>query len=156
MKKLTSILLIAVMLISLFSFSSCGEDEPQVTEPDYEVVNLTKYNYSDYLVFNYYSSDQDSDYIDGKYNLSGTVHAECSSANESYRFEKVTIELTTVVMASPNLASLRIKLNLNSYGEAHGSDSYFIADSNNKQPSNNGNWNFKIKSISGTVKVPAE
>lgn len=151
MKKLTSLLLIAAILTSLLSLSSCGNNEPELEEPQYETITLTKYNYSDYIVFDYYSTDYDVEYSNGKYNHSGTRHVESKSRNTNYHFENVTIKLNGSVMSSPKIEGVSITLNLDSSGVAHGSDSYFILGSNFKNISEN---DFVVKSITGTVKIP--
>lgn len=153
MKRLISLLLVATILTALFSFSSCESNEPQTQEPTYETITLTKYNYTDYIVLNSYFTDQNSTTSNGKYNLSGTQHIEVSAANEDYRFDKVTLTINSLVASSPVIDSLSITVNLNAYGEAHGTDSYSIkgakSDEIDKSLSE-----IVVKEISGTVRVP--
>lgn len=155
MKKLTSLLLIAAILTSLLSLSSCGNDEPELEEPQYETITLTKSNYSDYIIFNSYFTDQRSSSSNEKYNLSGTQHIEVSAANEDYRFEKVTITFGSIVAASPILDSLSITINLNAYGEAHGTGSYSIKGAKDDEI-DQALSKVTLKSITGTVRVPVK
>ena len=157
MKRITSILLVVTLLTSIISLSSCADEESN--EKEYTKVTLTKTNYSDYIVFDYYTKDQDIEARDDTnpitnvtttvYDVSGSFHIESKSADESYRFDKVVIELSGKV----NTSIVSIRLTLNSLGVAHGSNQYFLAGVTSSQIKYS-NLNYYIKKISGTVRVP--
>jgi len=144
MKKLTSILLIAVILASLLSLSSCTKE--------YEAVELDKYNYSDYIVFNYYYTDLSTRKETAGYKISCVIHAESSSRNPDYRFENVTITLKSE--RTSYLSPIgKITLNLDGLGSSHGTAQYTNGSSLSGKI--NDDWRYKVESITGNVLVPA-
>lgn len=140
MKKLTSIILIAVILVSFFSLSSCRKQYERITEK----------NYTSYFSLNVYLSDTKIIKEDSFYELYCIVHVETSSINPNYIFEGVTLKL------SPQHGLLEltsdVKLELDSYGDAHSSFSYYHARS--ASPIFPDDWEFKVTEISGMVIVP--
>lgn len=146
MKKATSLLLVLVIIASLFSFSSCGDKEPQ-----YDTVKLDKNNYSDYIVFNIYYTDLDVEKNDGQYEISCVIHAESSSTNADYRFENVTITLHSSKAGIFNRIG-DITLNLDALGSSHGTAQHHKTSS--LSGNINTDWGYKVKSITGNVLVP--
>lgn len=161
MKRITSILLVVTLLTSIISLSSC--DDKESSEKEYTKVTLTTRNYSDYIVFDYYTKDQDIEARDNTnpitnvtttvYDVSGSFHIESKSANESYRFDKVVIELSGKVSMSSNTSRVSIQLTLNSRGVANGSNQYFLAGVTSSQIKYS-NLDYYVNEISGTVRVP--
>ena len=146
MKKLTSILLITVILASLLSLSSCGDSKK------YKTVKLDKYNYSDYIVFNYYYADIYLEEEDVGYKVSCVIHAESGSRNPDYRFDNVTITLKSgrTSLLSP---VGDITLNLDGLGSSHGTAQYINGSSFSGKI--NDDWKYEVNSITGNVLVPA-
>ncbi len=146
MKKLTSILLIAVILASLLSLSSCTD------EKNYDTVKLDKYNYSDYIVFNYYYTDLSTQKENAGYKISCVIHAESGSRSPDYRFENVIITLKS---GRTNLLSQvgDITLNLDGLGSSHGTAQYINGSSLSGKI--NDDWRYEVESITGNVLVPA-
>lgn len=143
MKKLASILLIAAILTSLLSLSSCTQE--------YEAVELDKYNYSDYIVFNYYYTDLEAEKQNAGYKISCVIHAESSSRNPEYRFENVTITLKSE--RGNYLSSVgNITLNLDGLGSSHGTAQYRNGSSLSGKV--NDDWKYQVSSITGIVRVP--
>ena len=143
MKKLASILLITAILSSLLSLSSCTQE--------YEAVELDKYNYSDYIVFNYYYTDLEAEKQNAGYKISCVIHAESSSRNPEYRFENVTITLKSE--RENYLSSVgNITLNLDGLGSSHGTAQYRNGSSLSGKV--NDDWKYQVSSITGIVRVP--
>ena len=143
MKKLASILLIAAILSSLLSLSSCTQE--------YEAVELDKYNYSDYIVFNYYYTYLEAEKQNAGYKISCVIHAESSSRNPEYRFENVTITLKSE--RGNYLSSVgNITLNLDGLGSSHGTAQYRNGSSLSGKV--NDDWKYQVGSITGIVRVP--
>lgn len=146
MKKLTSILLISVILASLLSLSSCTDNA------QYDTVKLDKYNYSDYIVFNYYYTDLSTQKENAGYKISCVIHAESSSRNPDYRFENVTITLKSE--RTSYLSPIgKITLNLDGLGSSHGTAQYTNGSSLSGKI--NDDWRYEVESITGNVLVPA-
>lgn len=145
MKKLTALLILIAILASLFSLSSCTSDKK------YDTVKLDKYNYSDYIVFNYYYTDIYTKEEEVGYKVSCVIHAESGSRNPDYRFENVTITLKS---GRPNLLSPvgDITLNLDGLGSSHSTAQYINGSSLSGKI--NDDWSYEVESITGNVLVP--
>lgn len=158
MKKLTSILLVVVILASLISFSSCGDKETETESPQYTTVELTKENYQKYIVFNFYCTDLDvTELSNGKYDISCVIHIESGTKNADYRFENVSIQLSKVHKGlSLNYFVSKVRLNLDAYGNAHGSSQHYSLNSLSRTVNVNDEWDMEVKSITGNVLIPVE
>lgn len=143
MKKLTSIFILIAILTSLLSLSSCEEKKSWLL-PD---------TYSKYLSINTYCSDtkiSTSVLSDSKYSLSCIVHVEVSSNNPDYRFDTALITLSPQVSIWE--AATELTLELDGYGSAHGSFSYYNYRAD--YPIFPSTWKFEVTGIGGMVIVP--
>lgn len=146
MKKITSILLISVIFASVVSFSSCANNV------QYETVKLNKYNYSDYIVFNYYYTDLSTQKESAGYKISCVIHAESGSRNPEYRFENVTITLKSA--RTSYLSPIgKITLSLDGLGSSHGTAQYTNGSSLSGKV--NDDWRYEVENITGNVLIPA-
>lgn len=143
MKKLTSLLLIITILLSLLSLSSCEE------EKDW----LRSSNYDQYLSINMYCTDtkiSTSIFSDSKYSLYCIVHVEITSNNPDYRFNNASITLSPQVGIWEQAND--VTLELDGYGSAHASFSYYHSKADD--PIFPSVWDFEVTDWGGTVIIP--
>lgn len=143
MKKITSFLLLVAILTSLLSLSSCEE------RTDW----LRSSNYDQYLSINMYCADtkiSTSPLSDSCYSLYCIVHVEVSSNNSDYRFDNASITLSpkSGIWEKTN----DVTLELDGYGTAHASFSYYNARS--ADPIFPSVWEFEVTGWGGTVIIP--
>lgn len=140
MKKITSLFILIAILASLLSLSSCGEQHERITDENYDA----------YLNLNIYLSDTKI-YEDGNfYELYCIVHVETSSTNPDYIFEYVTLTLSPQHGLFESTSDVRLEID--SYGSAHSSFSYYHARSS--KPIFPDDWEFEVTEFGGTVAVP--
>lgn len=143
MKKLTSLILLIAILASLLSLSSCQETTDWIRAA----------NYTEYLSINTYCTDttiSTSILSDSKYALYCIVHVEVSSNNPDYRFDNASITLSPVV--SPWEQANDVTLELDGYGSAHASFSYYNVRA--EDPIFPSVWEFEMTDWSGIVIIP--
>ena len=142
MKKITSLLLLVAILTSLLSLSSCEEEKNSV------VAIISEENYTRFINLNVYYSDVQISYSDGFYSLFCIVHVEAASTDSNYVFSsRPSITLSPSVGLFERASD--VTLNLDYYGNAHSSFSYYHARSSS--PLFPDNWEFEVIESGGTV-----
>ena len=158
MKKLISVVL---CIVSILSLSACGADK----ETEYERIQLTKDNYSDYININVYVDDysfvvsEQAD-LSKRYDISVVVHIETSKKADC-TFEGVSITYSpfnTALWQYTYTVSSLPDTTLNLEGESHTSYAATKANSPSIDISTSvlTSTNNIVHSIEGFVVVPKE
>lgn len=139
MKKLTSILLIAVILTSLLFLSSCDESTGWAA--------INKVNYTAYIQLNVYYSDVKITQDGVFYTLFCVVHVETSAVDNNYKFHGASVKLSPKVGLFEQASDVSLELDGN--GVAHSSFTYYHARSSS--PLLPDEWEFEAIVAGGEV-----
>ena len=107
MKKAIACFIAIIISIMGFSLVGCSNNQPSNTETEYEIVKLTKTNYSDYIAINTDYSDYNlialsESLVSGQYFYTASiiVHISTASAKPDLQFSDVKISFSVGTVSS--------------------------------------------------------
>lgn len=107
MKKAIACFIAIIISIMGFSLVGCSNNQPSNTETEYEIVKLTKTNYSDYIAINTDYSDYNlialsESLVSGQYFYTASliVHISTASAKPDLKFSNVKISYSVRTVSS--------------------------------------------------------
>ena len=157
MKRLSTIFVVLACFCSVLTLSACNSNT-QSNEPTFERIALTEENYSKYISVNAYISDfqysliEDDTQTHHYYNKACIGNIETSKRTNCY-FECVSI--TFSIEGTWDTLGGRCYVDLDFYGNSHGSFPYFDSNSPLFSPPHQPT-SIEVVNISGYVLLPME